>query len=194
MKVKGKMSIAIAAIMVMGCMCLTAFAAAESSIDQDDAELVDVGTLKTEETADWGKLVDTALYSNRVAYYDVADIQVAENVEWATLLDEEAEGVVAADETMPLARGNLAPEKAYIFNSMSLTKGEIITLDATWTPSSAGVSIGLINNATGVGIMKPVTGGSGTAAFEVTQTGNFSLVIANTSSVSVNWDMSYIIK
>lgn len=76
---------------------------------------------------------------------------------------------------------------------MSLTEGEIITLNATWTPSNASVSIGLWNDANSVGLMQPVSNGSGSAQFEVTKSGNFSLIIANTSAVSIDWDMSYAI-
>ena len=162
----------------MGCLATTALAAdidptAESQIDRDDATLTSLDDLQVAQRADWAVPIDLARDGCGPTFRNLSDIQVVENAEWASLVDDSTFVTLSDGDIMPLARGSLAPGKAYIYNSMSLTEGEIITLNATWTPSNASVSIGLWNDANSVGLMQPVSNGSGSAQFEVTKSGNF---------------------
>lgn len=68
-----------------------------------------------------------------------------------------------AGEAVPYASGNLSGGKGYAFDSQDLTKGQKVTVNANWTPTSANVQIGLIDNNTGYGLVKTVSNGSGSA-------------------------------
>lgn len=195
-KSRSLLGLVLALALVVGCLATTAMAAAiaESRIDRDDATLANADDLQVATVVDWATPVDLARDGRNSTFCNLSDIQVVEDADWASLIDDNAPAALSDDGIMPLARGSLAPNKAYIYNSMSLTKGEVITLNASWSPSSASVSIGLMNNANNVGMLKPVSNGSGSAKFEVTESGSFSLVIANTSAVSIDWDMSYVIE
>ena len=197
-KSRSLLGLVLALALIVGCLATTALAAdidptAESQIDRDDATLTSLDDLQVAQRADWAVPIDLARDGCGPTFRNLSDIQVVENAEWASLVDDSTFVTLSDGDIMPLARGSLAPGKAYIYNSMSLTEGEIITLNATWTPSNASVSIGLWNDANSVGLMQPVSNGSGSAQFEVTKSGNFSLIIANTSAVSIDWDMSYAI-
>lgn len=198
-KSRSLLGLALALALVVSCLATTAMAAniapmAGSQIDQDGATLMNLDDLQVAKAADWAMPIDLARDGSNPTFYNLSDIQVVEDAEWASLIDNETLVTLSDGDIMPLARGSLAPNKAYIYNSMSLTEGEIVTLNATWSPNNASVSIGLWNDANSVGIMKPVSNGSGSAQFEVTKSGNFSLIIANTSDVSIDWDMSYAIQ
>lgn len=195
-KSRSLLGLVLALALVVGCLATTAMAAtiAESRIDRDDATLANADDLQVATVVDWATPIDLARDGHNSTFCNLSDIQVAEDADWASLIDDIAPVALSDDGIMPLARGSLAPGKGYIYNSMSLTKGEVITLNASWSPSSASVSIGLMNNANNVSMLKPVSNGSGSAKFEVTESGSFSLVIANTSAVSIDWDMSYVIE
>jgi len=195
-KSRSLLGLVLALALVVGCLATSAMAATitESRIDRDDATLANADDLQVATVVDWAIPVDLARDGRSSTFCNLSDIQVVEDADWASLIDNNAPAALSDDGIMPLARGSLAPNKAYIYNSMSLTKGEVITLNASWSPSSASVSIGLLNDANSVGMLKPVSNGSGSAKFEVTESGNFSLVIANTSAVSIDWDMSYVIE
>lgn len=68
-----------------------------------------------------------------------------------------------------------------------------MTVNANWTPTSANVQIGLIDNNTGYGLVKTVSNGSGSASFEITGDSNFSIFIGNLSTSSIHFDVSYIV-
>lgn len=195
-KSRSLLGLVLALAPVVGCLATTAMAATitESRIDRDDATLANADDLQVATVVDWATPVDLARDGRNSTFCNLSDIQVVDDADWASLIDANAPAALSDDGIMPLARGSLAPNKAYIYNSMSLTKGEVITINASWSPSSASVSIGLMNNANNVGMLKPVSNGSGSAKFEVTESGSFSLVIANTSAVSIDWDMSYVIE
>lgn len=197
-KSRSLLGLVLAVALVVSCLATSAMAAkidpsAESKIDRADATLTNLDDLHVAEVADWAVPTDLARDGCSPILCNLSDIQVVEDAEWASLIDD-APVALSDDDIMPLARGSLAPDKGYIYNSMYLTEGEVITLNATWSPSSASVSIGLWNDANNIGLMKPVSNGSGYAQFEVTKSGNFSLIIANTSAVSIDWDMSYAIQ
>lgn len=195
-KSRSLLGLVLALVLVVGCLATSAMAATitESRIDRDDATLANADDLQVATVVDWAIPVDLARDGRNSTFCNLSDIQVVEDADWASLIDDNAPAALSDDGIMPLARGSLAPNKAYIYNSMSLTKGEVITLSASWSPNNASVSIGLWNDANNVGMLKPVSNGSGSAKFEVTESGNFSLVIANTSAVSIDWDMSYVIE
>lgn len=198
-KSRSLLGLVLALALVVSCLATSAMAAkidptASSRIDRDDATLVNFDDIQVAKAADWAMPTDLARDGGNPILCNLSDIQVVEDAEWASLIDNDTPVALSDDGIMPLARGSLAPGKGYIYNSMYLTKGEVITLNATWSPSSASVSIGLWNDANSVGIMKPVSNGSGSAQFEVTKSGNFSLIITNTSDVSIDWDMSYVIE
>ena len=73
----------------------------------------------------------------------------------------------------------MARRPGYAFDSQDLTKGQKVTVNAKWTPTSANVQIGLIDNNTGYGLVKTVSNGSGSASFEITGDANFSIFIPN---------------
>ena len=98
-----------------------------------------------------------------------------------------------AGEAVPYASGNLSGGKGYAFDSQDLTKGQKVTVNANWTPTSANVQIGLIDNNTGYGLVKTVSNGSGSASFEITGDSNFSIFIGNLSTSSIHFDVSYIV-
>lgn len=83
--------------------------------------------------------------------------------------------------------------RPYAFDSQDLTKGQKVTVNANWTPTSANVQIGLIDNNTGYGLVKTVSNGSGSASFEITGDANFSIFIGNLSTSSIHFDVSYIV-
>ena len=105
------------------------------------------------------------------------------------------EGTVTAKagEAVPYASGSLSSGKGYAFDAQNLVKGQKVTINATWTPTSSKVQIGLINNKTGYGLVKTVTNGSGSVSFEITGDSNFSIFIGNVSPSSIRFDVSYIV-
>lgn len=93
----------------------------------------------------------------------------------------------------PRARGSLASKKGYTYDSQSLYEGETITINATWTPTSSSMRLGLKNEGNGVITYKTVTGGSGSASFDVVTSGTYSIYVYNPSSTDVDFVVSYII-
>lgn len=211
---KSRKTVAIALACALGasCLAMSAFAAdLPSSIDVPNAELMDVADVKT------GGEGDARIVESANGFMDLSTMKLStESIDSAKIIEsttgfadlsqfnlstDTADGMAfyagtvtaKAGEAVPYASGSLSSGKGYAFDAQDLVKGQKVTIDATWTPTSAKVQIGLINNKTGYGLVKTVTNGSGSVSFEITGDSNFSIFIGNASSSSIHFDVSYIV-
>lgn len=113
---------------------------------------------------------------------------VAENMAFRKGDTPPKDGATASD-----ASGNISGKKAYAFDAQDLSKGQIVTVDASWTSAAADVQIGLVDNRTGAGLVKTVSNGAGSVSFEITGDSNFSVFIGNLDSGEIYFDVSYVI-
>lgn len=92
----------------------------------------------------------------------------------------------------PEASGELAAGKSWSYDAQSMSKGQKITISVDYTPTSSNVQIGL-KDSNGTVYYTTVTGGSGSATFSINKNGTYSIYVGNPSSVSVNFDVSYLL-
>lgn len=92
----------------------------------------------------------------------------------------------------PESSGELAAGKSWSYDAQSMSKGQKITISVDYTPTSSNMQIGL-KDSNGTVYYTTVTGGSGSATFSINKTGTYSIYVGNPSSVSVNFDVSYIL-
>ena len=211
---KSRKTVAIALACALGasCLAMSAFAAElPSSIDVPNAELMDVADVKL------GDAGDAHIVESANGFMDLSTMKLstesndaAKMIESTTgfadlsqfnLSTDTADGMAfyegtvtaKAGEAVPYASGSLSSVKGYAFDAQNLVKGQKVTINATWTPTSSKVQIGLINNKTGYGLVKTVTNGSGSVSFEITGDSNFSIFIGNVSPSSIRFDVSYIV-
>lgn len=211
---KSRKTVAIALACALGasCLAMSAFAAElPSSIDVPNAELMDVADVKL------GDAGDAHIVESANGFMDLSTMKLstesndaAKMIESTTgfadlsqfnLSTDTADGMAfyegtvtaKAGEAVPYASGSLSSGKGYAFDAQNLVKGQKVTINATWTPTSSKVQIGLINNKTGYGLVKTVTNGSGSVSFEITGDSNFSIFIGNVSPSSIRFDVSYIV-
>lgn len=211
---KSRKTVAIALACALGasCLAMSAFAVElPSSIDVPNAELMDVADVKL------GDAGDAHIVESANGFMDLSTMKLstesndaAKMIESTTgfadlsqfnLSTDTADGMAfyegtvtaKAGEAVLYASGSLSSGKGYAFDAQNLVKGQKVTINATWTPTSSKVQIGLINNKTGYGLVKTVTNGSGSVSFEITGDSNFSIFIGNVSPSSIRFDVSYIV-
>ena len=160
----------------------------EARIIESDDGFVDLSQMKrSTDSSDFAKVIETTTGFADLSQFNLST-DAADNMMFY-------QGTVSAKagEAVPYASGNLSGGKGYAFDSQDLTKGQKVTVNANWTPTSANVQIGLIDNNTGYGLVKTVSNGSGSASFEITGDSNFSIFIGNLSTSSIHFDVSYIV-
>ena len=96
------------------------------------------------------------------------------------------------DGIAPESSGELAAGKSWSYDAQFMSKGQKITISVDYTPTSSNMQIGL-KDSNGTVYYTTVTGGSGSATFSINKTGTYSIYVGNPSSVSVNFDVSYIL-
>lgn len=109
-----------------------------------------------------------------------------------TLNTAQLDGDKNLDLPSPRSSGDLGGGKAYTYDKQTLTKGQTVTINAEWTPTSVDINIGL-KSAAGTVTSKKVTGGSGDVTYTINSTGEYSIYVGNNSSSNVKFDVSYIV-
>ena len=160
----------------------------EARIIESDDGFVDLSQMKlSTDSSDFAKVIETTTGFADLSQFNLST-DAADN-----MMFYQRTVSAKAGEAVPYASGNLSGGKGYAFDSQDLTKGQKVTVNANWTPTSANVQIGLIDNNTGYGLVKTVSNGSGSASFEITGDSNFSIFIGNLSTSSIHFDVSYIV-
>ena len=92
----------------------------------------------------------------------------------------------------PESSGELAAGKSWSYDAQFMSKGQKITISVDYTPTSSNMQIGS-KDSNGTVYYTTVTGGSGSATFSINKAGSYSIYVGNPSSVSVDFDVSYIL-
>lgn len=93
----------------------------------------------------------------------------------------------------PMTTGSLSPGASTKFDKQTIGAGSVVTIAATWTPASANLEAGLYSYASGTTYYKTLSGGSGSAKFNVSTTGEYAIYIGNPSPSTVRFSVSYIV-
>lgn len=171
----------LAAIMTLTFMlvgAVTAYAVSEDSNGGSVVEVVDAAVVDMH--------AGDAVYANDVekAVLENEDVRLIED----NLLSFDRENGIVT----PMANGSLAPGASYSFDKQYIAKGQKVTINAEWTPTSSNMKIGLKSDG-GTITANTVSGGSGSAAYQINTSGYYYIYIGNPSSSSVNFYISYIV-
>lgn len=93
----------------------------------------------------------------------------------------------------PLASGNLSPGAYVLFDRQTLAQGNSVVISASWTPTSSDLEVGIYSHALGLVYDTTLSGGSGSASFDVNATGEYSIYVENPSAATVRFDVSYLV-
>ncbi len=93
----------------------------------------------------------------------------------------------------PLTIGSLSPGRAYTFGSPSIGKGSQVTIHAFWSPADSSLEIGLLSHSSNRIYYATLSGGEGSATLQVDSPGEYSFYAGNSSSSTVQFDLSFII-
>ncbi|WP_169729996.1 M56 family metallopeptidase [Thermicanus aegyptius] len=93
----------------------------------------------------------------------------------------------------PLGTGNLSPGKGYTFDRQTIGKGSQVTINASWTPTTSDLQVGLLSQSTNTIYYATLTGGEDSATLQVNTTEEYSIYVGNPSQSTVQFDVSYII-
>jgi uncharacterized membrane protein len=92
-----------------------------------------------------------------------------------------------------LSSGNLNPGKGYTFDRQTIGKGSQVTIYASWTSPDSDLLIGLLSLSTNTIYYDTLTGGEGSATFQVNTTEEYAIYVGNPSPSPVQFDVSYIV-
>ena len=124
---------------------------------------------------------------------------------WSTLpengLNKSDPAVETANGTSPvppsdmeaLSSGNLNPGKGYTFDRQTMGKGSQVTIYASWTSPDSDLLVGLLSLSTNTIYYDTLTGGEGSATFQVNTTEEYAIYVGNPSPSAVQFDVSYIV-
>lgn len=198
------MPLTLAFLLVCSLLCTSAFAANGGSqtepavIEVDTAALFSiiessdvqmVNALETQggadvvapDTAQSSRIGDVAAPNALQAGGDVGQI-----ADYVPSTESHEDGIA------PESSGELAAGKSWSYDAQFMSKGQKITISVDYTPTSSNMQIGS-KDSNGTVYYTTVTGGSGSATFSINKAGSYSIYVGNPSSVSVDFDVSYIL-
>lgn len=95
----------------------------------------------------------------------------------------------------PLGTGSLGPGGQYFIDPQRMVANQRITVNVTYTPTTANLRIGVRNDATNQVYYRLVSGGSGAATITIPTTGTYSIYVGNPSpTTTVRINVSYFLQ
>ena len=195
------MPLALVSLLVCSLLCTSAFAANRdtqtepavievdtaalfSTIESNEAQMVNV--LEKQAGAvvvapEFSHFSDVATSNALQAGGDVGQI-----ADYVPSTESHEDGIA------PESSGELAAGKSWSYDAQFMSKGQKITISVDYTPTSSNMQIGS-KDSNGTVYYTTVTGGSGSATFSINKAGSYSIYVGNPSSVSVDFDVSYIL-
>lgn len=92
----------------------------------------------------------------------------------------------------PLTAGSLSPGASTTFDTQTIGAGSVVTIAATWTPTSSNLNVGLYSSS-GTFYYQTLSEGSGSASFRVNTTGTYAIYVGNPSPSTVRFNVNYVI-
>jgi beta-lactamase regulating signal transducer with metallopeptidase domain len=159
---------------------------------EEDPEILSTATL-SEGQNDPGSPVSIIKGEEDSEILSIITLQEGQNSPNSPVSFVTVEKGIGASAGDPKASGSLNPGDSLIFNKLTIGSGNTITLYANWTPTGADLNVGIYVYATSTVYCTPLSGGSGTIAFYISQTGDYAIYVGNPSQSIISYSLHYLV-
>lgn len=192
------MPLALVSLLVCSLLCTSAFAANRDTQTEPAVIEVDTAALFSTIESNEAQMVNVLEKQAGAVVVGSADMAELSSIDDVTATNalraggtvEQSADYVPGGNTP--TKGNLAAGRTLTYRMLPMTKRQTVTISIEYTSASSEMRVGL-KDSSGVVDYESVSDGSGTAAFEIAKDGVYSIYVENPSSVSIYFDVSYLL-